>query len=415
MNQYVKNVDYIRRMKNSYSISRVDGEHLTIFEVNMLKNNAIQGFLPMEFVLNDGESELWYDITGLKSLDEMMRMNKIHIEELCSLFKALNKVYEEIAEYMLDEKGVSLKVEDVYFSMDEKEVFFKYLPLEGEMSSRIALKELIYEMIKWGDYKDTDYMNRLLSITEMLDSETVTMAMIIDKAINGSGDGMRDRRNEDIEIGEEYDAMKYALSEEYENELKAKETIEENVKEDVSNTIKKLLKKRFNKKKSEVEGRINTKIRDYTTIKPELKHRRIEEDDLIITPELAEAYDTKTEYVEDMQYAEESNEEEEDNQVGALVVSGKKGRNKEEFRLVKPVSLIGKKEGSVDVMLKDNTVSRIHAIVERTDDSYYLQDLNSMNGTYVNGEILPYKDKVKLVAGDEVAFGKMKLNFRLVK
>jgi pSer/pThr/pTyr-binding forkhead associated (FHA) protein len=59
------------------------------------------------------------------------------------------------------------------------------------------------------------------------------------------------------------------------------------------------------------------------------------------------------------------------------------------------------------VFLDDVTVSRKHAVFERrADGTWFVRDLGSLNGTYVNGEQV---DETKLASGDEVQVGKFKL------
>jgi pSer/pThr/pTyr-binding forkhead associated (FHA) protein len=61
------------------------------------------------------------------------------------------------------------------------------------------------------------------------------------------------------------------------------------------------------------------------------------------------------------------------------------------------------------VFLDDVTVSRRHATVERREgDGWFVRDVGSLNGTYVNGEQV---DETKLASGDEVQIGKFKLTF----
>ncbi len=49
--------------------------------------------------------------------------------------------------------------------------------------------------------------------------------------------------------------------------------------------------------------------------------------------------------------------------------------------------LIGR-EPDADIVIADRRISRHHAEIVRRDDKYYLRDLGSKNGTYVNGERL---------------------------
>jgi pSer/pThr/pTyr-binding forkhead associated (FHA) protein len=61
------------------------------------------------------------------------------------------------------------------------------------------------------------------------------------------------------------------------------------------------------------------------------------------------------------------------------------------------------------VFLDDVTVSRAHAVFERhADGSWFVRDLGSLNGTYVNAEQV---DETALATGDIVQIGKFKLTF----
>jgi len=61
-----------------------------------------------------------------------------------------------------------------------------------------------------------------------------------------------------------------------------------------------------------------------------------------------------------------------------------------------------------DIFLDDVTVSRKHAIFRRTDSGFVVRDVGSLNGTYVNRELV---DEVVLTTGDEVQIGKFRLVF----
>ena len=78
------------------------------------------------------------------------------------------------------------------------------------------------------------------------------------------------------------------------------------------------------------------------------------------------------------------------------------------FLLEADTTTVGRGTDSA-VFLDDITVSRAHAVFERRDDgSWFVRDVGSLNGTYVNGEQV---DETKLAAGDEVQVGKFKLTF----
>lgn len=61
-----------------------------------------------------------------------------------------------------------------------------------------------------------------------------------------------------------------------------------------------------------------------------------------------------------------------------------------------------------DIFLDDVTVSRRHAIFVRRGNQFEVQDIGSLNGTYVNRELT---DGAVLNTGDEVILGKFRLTY----
>ncbi len=51
-------------------------------------------------------------------------------------------------------------------------------------------------------------------------------------------------------------------------------------------------------------------------------------------------------------------------------------------------------------------VSRVHADIRVEGDAYYIEDVGSANGTYVNNLPLPHGNRHRLRAGDRIALGK---------
>ena len=90
-----------------------------------------------------------------------------------------------------------------------------------------------------------------------------------------------------------------------------------------------------------------------------------------------------------------------------LVIRAGGGRSGEAFPVRGEQMRIGRSPDA-DVFLDDVTVSRNHALLVRRRDGIYIDDLGSLNGTYVNRRRI---ESHKLQNGDELQVGKYKLTF----
>jgi len=91
----------------------------------------------------------------------------------------------------------------------------------------------------------------------------------------------------------------------------------------------------------------------------------------------------------------------------ALVIRAGGGRAGESFTVSDDRISIGRSPDA-GVFLDDVTVSRNHALLVRRKDGFYIDDLGSLNGTYVNRRRI---ESHKLADGDEIQVGKYKLSY----
>src|SRR5581483_2116536 len=100
-------------------------------------------------------------------------------------------------------------------------------------------------------------------------------------------------------------------------------------------------------------------------------------------------------------------EEEVDRAGAVLVIRSGGGRAGESFPVDRDRMSIGRTPDA-DVFLDDVTVSRNHALLVRREDGLYVDDLGSLNGTYVNRRRI---ESHRLEDGDEIQVGKYKLSY----
>ena len=64
-----------------------------------------------------------------------------------------------------------------------------------------------------------------------------------------------------------------------------------------------------------------------------------------------------------------------------------------------------------DYVIDNPAISRNHARISRIGDKYYMTDLDSTNGTFINGIRMNKSETKELTNGEEVMIGRIKFRF----
>jgi len=91
----------------------------------------------------------------------------------------------------------------------------------------------------------------------------------------------------------------------------------------------------------------------------------------------------------------------------ALVVRSGGGRSGEVFQLQGERTSIGRSP-DCDIFLDDVTVSRRHSVITASGDGFVIEDLGSLNGTFLNRHRI---EQASLTDDDEVQIGKYRFVF----
>ena len=72
---------------------------------------------------------------------------------------------------------------------------------------------------------------------------------------------------------------------------------------------------------------------------------------------------------------------------------------------------IGRVQKDTGILKEFVNISRMHSKIEQIGEDFYISDLNSTNGTYVNRKRVEQNSKIQLFEGDEVMFANIPYHF----
>jgi len=95
----------------------------------------------------------------------------------------------------------------------------------------------------------------------------------------------------------------------------------------------------------------------------------------------------------------------------AYLVAENEVENTRQHRIDKETFLIGRNSDLCNLVIKKMVIGRVHAQIQFKEDSFYLIDKGSINGTALNGEKLQAEEEYKLNSGDLIEFANLKYKF----
>lgn len=456
--------EYKRDMNHNYLIlTGEDAIDTNSYQVRMIVANAVPDLLQCRIQGIDGKFMVYYDVTSRHSMTALFEEKKIGMEELQVILGGFVQVMEAMSEYLLNPCQLILEPEYIYLDAEKQNVRFCYLPgFHGEIQKQFQnLAEYILPKLDHEDGKAVmlGYGVYRRALEDSFHLEYIKEELY--KVKNGEAS--------DFSAYEKKKPLKQAeKSQEEHEEQKELWQMENWNREDLDGAEKKKKDSKSNNREVKKENRdrlwktagfllallillgitagmaagylprVSTGVflsvilglmvlgmLSYILMKkiPEKKQNPHEETDRIRDFQEKNIYEIPQEKEKQPEIKEHEVSEENAEGFGETVVLSA-GITKGPATLVshepgelatiyldRDITVIGKLETAADAVINMPTVSRIHAKIRKRDGEYYLTDLNSRNGTSVNGQILKNGEDRLLEDEDEVDFAQARYIF----
>ena len=444
-----KEVEYISDGNYNYLRINCGEDRNSTYAFKMMTENEIKGLIPCRIRFINGNTYLYYEIQSKQAIYHRYETREMDYEALKNIFLNLCLLGEELEKYLLDVNDINFDEHYIYQNMETGETYFLLYPDKECKQSFAAFMEYIVKRVNHKDAKavqvsyqlyDLSRKERILvkDIKQLFEEE-----MPEDRIGRKSGnievwkeETEKEQRAETNQIREKTDEKEEWEYTDFEMHTKRKE---ENSK--LRNIlipsllciiltalicIKISVRLTYNQETLVIAGIVVDVgmfmgYLGYRLWQKNVKKKEEQEPDMYDFEE--ESRDLHT-YISDNKITESAEWDDtvqmEEN-YGKTVFMEPEAENilcglgkyeKTVIKLEKFPFSIGKLKEEADYVLKDNSVSRLHARFYREGKSIYLMDLNSTNGTYKNGFKIPPNEKVLLEEGDEIVFGKIRFCYR---
>lgn len=99
----------------------------------------------------------------------------------------------------------------------------------------------------------------------------------------------------------------------------------------------------------------------------------------------------------------------------SLLISGINTPTCATYLVTKPEFVLGKADSCDAVVSFSEEISREHAKITWSSDGYAITDLNSTNGTFLNGRMLRANEPQALASGDRIGLSTFLFSVEIIK
>ena len=377
-----RQITYERDIHNSYM--KIPSVQEACYDEKIIFYKSFDGIIPMEKCYVNGNAQYWYNITGKQALDAYCRVNKVGRNFFETLILRICEQLELMEWNLLDSNCLVLEPELIFVNGRGEDVSFVLYPQnKGNLLEELQL--LIEFLLKRLSHEESERIQEVYEIYEMTLEENYNIfdlkRWILEKR----------RKEMKSVVADGFVSVSEQERVDYDINFKSINEMEENTAP-------------FDLKKK-LTG-LYERVLDILSSKPEdlFPHKK----------------DNK-EIVPDVVYPEDTEKQPEFEVHPTICLAATLGEPRgilmyegigsyPDFEIGQMICVIGKSHRA-RLCIERETVSNFHAKIDFVNGSYYIEDMNSTNGTYLNEEIVNYKERKRLNPGDIIRFADVKYRF----
>ena len=337
------------------------------YKFQMITNNKIEGIVPMSIKKVNNQAEIYYNVSSLVPLGSLFTRKQMTGEQLYDFVRGIKNLSETIREFLISMNDFILQSEFIYFNQKTKKYMFCFLP---------GQKQDFQEQLR-------DLFDKLLEYINHNDREAVLIGYGIQQITTGA-----DFTIEDLIYCANNNRIKKVSEEEKRHSVVIPNVpiVEEDTKKETKQGFFENLLQFF-RGKSKYQSESEIEEEKYSMI-PKVNYGQegvqdtddLEEETRLLTATGMIPYIALT-------CMEEENS----------------------FRIMPATFpfIIGKSKKSCDYPIDNPVISRVHLRILEREQEFLVEDLNSTNGTLINGERLyPHQPQV-ITRGDKVTIANL--------
>lgn len=379
----------------------------------LMLRRKLPGVLPVEKAYVDGGGQYWYNISGKQSLDTYCRVKEVQMDFVEQLIISICGLMERLEWNLIHTNCLMLDPELVFVSNASREFMFLLYP-GGTQTVEQEFQILMEYLMKKVDHKDAQAVRAVYRIYEQTLEDGYQITDIRSMLLRDKGVGEKDEvweppvhEKKKTERATDVGAFIPKNNENRRNDngkyssYTSDGTGDRRKKKNRKKTIDRMPQKRGNSetKEESIIDVIKDKLIAWGILQETAPSKAI-----VYPDEIAEPDPEPVPVIHPTVCLTNLDGQPK----GELRYTGSEGLS--DIQLTEQIMRIGY-GAEADIRIDRMTISQFHARIHKEDDGFYIEDLNSTNGTFVNEELLVYREQRKLACNDIVQFADIRYRF----
>lgn len=411
-------VTYKRELNHSYMVIRCETCNVREnYAYRMITQNRIGRLLQCSRRQLDGEDFFYYDISSRQPLERLYEERKLDVESLRRILYAIDAIQADLGEYLLDEQGLMLEAEAIFADVETEELYFCFDPERRSAEQRyIRLADFFLGHVDHGEEHAVNIAYQFYKMSKADYFVLPAFLPFLEKEFSawraekgGLAADVREEYRERADA-EEDGAGEYVRTQEQKSEAVLWEALQDaDGQQEPEEKKKGWLHRIFGKRRGK-NGHRKRKLPEWKRAHPSKKAAEEKSGEADWTPSIWDSYAGQEAFGQNGETVYFSDLDKPKKRSGGIPCLTEEDGDRQ-FLLEDLPLTVGKLKGKVSITLADSSVSRIHARFEDMEGVISVLDLNSRNGTLVNGRKLEPNESAALSEGDLVQFGRERFRY----
>lgn len=419
---------YENTSKGSFSvISMIMGEEIQEIQVEQINKNSFPGILKFDVQHKNNVTYLYYNITSKIGLEQFLLRRRLKKDEFITIIQSIAKIILKSQNFLLYDKNMVMDKKHIYINASTMEVFVTYLPVFTGADIVEDYKNFVLDLItKAANIDEGSSDNYLQRILNDLKSEQFNINCF-DKLLNeiklskeiNSISSPKPQFKQNTEIGQQKVVSNAVVNKtKKKSEYKTSSIIIVAIIQIVIFTFIAfcIVAKAFSQLKDPVStyagiGIVVVGI-DFLLLRTLLNKKDVGAKSTEFRRQEVNLLKKEILCIPKKHETPEYLQKENINDTVVLGFKTTKGAllkgfndgSSEEVKIVKNNFLIGRFKPQVDFLLQSKFVSKVHSEIINREGNYFIKDINSQNGTFINTLRIDSNKEYEIENGDKIAF-----------